>query len=513
MQSIGASVEYGNIQGAVFNVDHQTGRRSLPVRRVLLRDKRPGSPSQPVVLPVSGGSVPSSGYERDRYRDFTTNLGGPVVRDRLWFFGGYQYLRDYDSQPGADPTVSEDVRAGQGLRASSRGGCTPALQLMQSFHEEFWVNPTPPTLVTPFETTHASHASVPSMTFGHLTHTLSSNTVWDVRVGRFAFSPEERPEHRRSDDAEPVRPDHRRLQRERSSRWVASMLDRMTAKAVLNRYQPGWLGGDHRVEGRQRRSNAASTAAGPSSPAVSGSSTAAASRFRRCPAPRRSSGGRFNTTAVFASDSVTVKDRVTVNAGLRFDHSDAISQDVPALDAAGRRDERHDRRPGETVHVERGLAASGCHGKAHRGRPDDAARELRTVQSGRADGRAEPVSPRRDLDDDDGVQCGDRRLHHASCPWSIRSINLALDPNTRTPRTDEYSVGLDREITPRLAAAVAYIRKSGSDFIAWTDVGGQYREETRTLRRRPQPAGVRPHERDRRQAFPADEPRRLLAHV
>jgi len=60
-------------------------------------------------------------------------------------------------------------------------------------------------------------------------------------------------------------------------------------------------------------------------------------------------------------------------------------------------------------------------------------------------------------------------------------INLALDPNTRTPRTDEYSIGLDREITPRLAAAVAYIHKEGSDFIAWTDVGGQYREETRTL--------------------------------
>ena len=33
----------------------------------------------------------------------------------------------------------------------------------------------------------------------------------------------------------------------------------------------------------------------------------------------------------------------------------------------------------------------------------------------------------------------------------------------------------------RWSAAVAYIRKSGSDFIAWTDIGGQYREETRTL--------------------------------
>ena len=27
------------------------------------------------------------------------------------------------------------------------------------------------------------------MTFGHLTHTLSSNTLWDVRVGRFVYRP------------------------------------------------------------------------------------------------------------------------------------------------------------------------------------------------------------------------------------------------------------------------------------------------------------------------------------
>jgi len=40
---------------------------------------------------------------------------------------------------------------------------------------------------------------------------------------------------------------------------------------------------------------------------------------------------------------------------------------------------------------------------------------------------------------------------------------------------------VDRELGPRVAVALAYIRKSGSNFIAWTDVGGQYREETRTL--------------------------------
>ena len=104
-----------------------------------------GLTSQPVVRPVSNGSVPVSGYERETYRDFTTNVGGPVVRDRLWFFGGYQYLRDYDSQPGADPmfprTYEQDKLFG---RLTWR--LTPALQLMQSFHGEFWVNPTPPTL-------------------------------------------------------------------------------------------------------------------------------------------------------------------------------------------------------------------------------------------------------------------------------------------------------------------------------------------------------------------------------
>jgi hypothetical protein len=60
-------------------------------------------------------------------------------------------------------------------------------------------------------------------------------------------------------------------------------------------------------------------------------------------------------------------------------------------------------------------------------------------------------------------------------------INLLLDPRMRTPRTDEYSIGVDRELGPRLAVALAYIHKNGSNFIGWTDVGGQYREETRTL--------------------------------
>ena len=40
---------------------------------------------------------------------------------------------------------------------------------------------------------------------------------------------------------------------------------------------------------------------------------------------------------------------------------------------------------------------------------------------------------------------------------------------------------MDRELGRRVAVALAYVRKDGSNFHAWTDVGGRYREETRTL--------------------------------
>ena len=72
---------------------------------------------------------------------------------------------------------------------------------------------------------------------------------------------------------------------------------------------------------------------------------------------------------------------------------------------------------------------------------------------------------------------------------------------------------MDREIGRRLAVAVAYVRKDGSDFIGWTDVGGQYREETRTLPDgRTVPVFVLANSHGR-SPLPADESRRILADL
>ncbi len=99
---MGASAEFGGVQGAVINVVTRQGSEKF-----LYDGSYYGQPagltSQPVWRPVPSSGGLQSGYERDRYRDLTTNIGGPALRDRLWFFTGYQYLRDYDSQPGASP--------------------------------------------------------------------------------------------------------------------------------------------------------------------------------------------------------------------------------------------------------------------------------------------------------------------------------------------------------------------------------------------------------------------------
>ena len=47
------------------------------------------------------------------------------------------------------------------------------------------------------------------------------------------------------------------------------------------------------------------------------------------------SAGEFATAAAFVSDTFRFGGRVTINAGLRLDHSRGISQDMPRLDDHG----------------------------------------------------------------------------------------------------------------------------------------------------------------------------------
>jgi hypothetical protein len=476
VQSIGASVEFGNMQGAVINVVTKQGGATFQSQSAYYAQAS-GLTAQPIVLPVTNGTQPSSGYERVRYRDFSTGLGGPVLRDRIWFYGAYQYLRDYDSQPGADPAFPRKYEQDK-VFGKLTWRLTPSLQMMQSFHEEFWENPDPPTLATPFEATLHRHASVPSSTFANLTYTPSSQSVWDFRVGRYLYDQKDDPST--GDRTAPNRTDQITGISSGNVREMGGLkLDRITAKAVYNRYQSEWLGADHefRAGMQLERGEHRSSAVIPGGVRYVDSNSAPFQAVYRTPS---TAGGRADMVAFFASDAIALNDRVTVNAGVRFDHSRASSQDVPALDASGFETSETIAGVGELytwnvvsprLGVTAKLTADGrTMLRASYGR----------FNQGVLTGELSPVHP--------GVTSTTTMAYDAATGDYTQlvsvvdpRINIALDSRTRTPRTDEYSAGIERQLSTRLAASVAYIRKSGADFIAWTDTGGTYREETRTL--------------------------------
>jgi TonB-dependent receptor-like protein/carboxypeptidase family protein len=476
VQGVGASAEFGNMQGAVVNViTRQGGDRFL--YDASYYGQASALTSQPTVLPYAAPGNPKSGYERVRYRDVTTNLGGPIVRDRLWFFAGYQHLRDYDSQPGTDPRLPRKYEQDK-IFGKLTWKLAPGLQLLQSFHDEFWENPELPTFVKPFESTQRRHATVPAITFGDLTHTLSPRTVWDVRVGRFVYT--------RDDDLStnnltaPSRFDRvTGVFSGPPQSFGQLVLIRTTTKATLNHYRADLLGSDHqwRLGGQVEKGEHHLSTIIPGGVRYVDNG---GRPFQAISSAPSIAGGVFITTSGFLSDAITLGDGLTINAGVRFDHSRALSQDLPVLDARGQ----------ETSDKVRGLGTLYTWNVW--------SPRLGVTMKLTGDGRTMLRASYGRFNQ--GVLTGELApFHPAAMPVTTTAFdaaagdyttpvsvvdpkrNLRLDPDTRTPRTDEYSIGVDREIGRGLSVSMAYVRKEGANFIAWTDVGGQYRQETRAL--------------------------------
>ncbi len=349
---------------------------------------------------------------------------------------------------------------------------------MQSFNDEHWVNPQTPTFATPFEATQRFHAHVPTMTFSHLTDTLSPNTVWDVRVGRFVFA-------RKGDPSAGNLTTPNRFDRLTGVNSAAPQqidgitLIRTTGKATLSHYQRELLGAGHewKVGTQIEKGEHIQSQLTPTGIRFVDNNGQPFQAISRNPAIN---GGQFVTAALFATDAVTIGERLTVNAGVRFDHSRAISQDLRAIDLEGR----------ETGGTINGLGTMYTWNLI--------SPRLGVTNKLRADGRTVLRASYGRFHQ--GVLTGEICWNHPGMtPITTTAfdpatggytrlvsvvdsqINILVDPRTRSPMTDEYSVGVDRELARRLSVSLAYIHKTGSDFIAWTDVGGQYRDETRTL--------------------------------
>ena len=476
VQSIGASAEFGSLQGAVINVImKQGGDRWRSDAAFFVQPA--GLTSAPVSLAIPGASGRESGYNRARYQDISASGGGPVIGDRLWIYGGYEYLRDSDSQPGVDPERPRQYEQDK-VFAKLTWQLAPGWLLVQSAHGEFWENPEPPTIAVPFAATLHRQATVPAATFAHLTRTTAAGTVWDARIGRFSFAQETAPAS--GNLSIPSRIDNPGSLASGAPREFGDLtIVRTTAKAMVSRFAPRVLGADHhwRAGVQLERGAHEATVIIPTGTRYVYSNGRPLQSISADPS---NTGGTAVTASVFASDAVTVGSRLTVSVGLRFDHSRAISPDLAAVDLDGRETDQQVPGAGHLYHwntLSPRLGAvlkltddgrtivRGSFGRFHAG--------VLTGELGQFHPGATTVTTR-DFVAADGDYTRIRSQVHPA-------TDLRLDPGIRSPYTDELSVGIDRQVGRRLSLALAYIHKDGRDFIGWTDVGGQYEEQTRTL--------------------------------
>ena len=466
IQSVGASVEYGNVQGAVVNVITKAGGDRFR-SDTSYYSQISALTSQPVRRPYKDLET---GYEREKYRDFSSSFGGPGVRGRLWFFSGYQHQRDSDSQPGTDPGLPREYEQDK-IFAKLTTRLAPGWQLVQSVHGEFWSNPETPTATKPRDATQQLDASVPALNLGHLTHTVSSSTVWDVRVGMFKFTQDTSPTS--GDPTIPNRIDQPENVWSGGPQLIGTVRQvRTTVKSTLSHYRSGLLGADHewRIGAQVDRGEHR---------AISVLPTGARSEYRDGVLSQRTlqqpanSGGRFITAAAFVSDAVRLGSRVTVNPGLRFDHSRAISQEVPEYDLLLQP-------TGRTIEG-RGTVDTWNIVSPRVGvviKLDTAGRTMLRANAGRFSqgmltGEISAIHPGRTK-----VTI----IREPSGAESVRDPSqIELDPGIRPPHTDQYSIGIDREVTGQIAVSAAYVRKNGSDFIGWEEVAGRYLEQPAPL--------------------------------
>jgi hypothetical protein len=433
--------------------------------------------SHPEKLACVRCSEPETEYTRARYRDFTTHLGGPILRDRLWFFGGYQYLRDYDSQPGTDPRFPRTDEFDK-IFGKLTWQINSRLKLLTSFHDEFWVSPDRPTLARPFETTVRTSGSRPTATFGHLTHVLSNSTLWEARLSRFVAPQTSAPST--GDRTIPSRFDQATGFFSGGPQQFGGLtLVRTAAKASLSHYRADLLAADHELKAGVQVEDGKhdSYAALPGGVRYTDNNGQPFQAVFREPFV---SGGEFKTVGVFATDAARFGDRLTVNVGARFDHDRAISPSLPARDAEGH--ETGATIPGlgtlytwNVVSPRLGLTVKltsdgrtilrASYGRFHQGMLTGELAPIHPGLTPTTDARYDPATGRYS------------RIVSVVDP----TINLRLDPHTKSPRTDQFGVSVDRELASRVGLTIGYVRKEGSDFIGWTDVGGIYRTDTRAL--------------------------------
>ena len=467
--SLGAPAEYANAAGAVFNIVTRQGSNEFrgDVNMYIQTDGLTGrntSEEEDDGLP----------YRRDEFTDFTGQLGGPIAKDKLWFFSGYQRQIDSDSQPGADsdfPTSEEK----DSFIGKLNYQINDANKISFMYHIDYFDLPDTASANDAPSSVGTETGKTQAVNLGY-TNVLSQDTLLEAHFSGFwsddHFGPigEEfpriGPRFYNFDTGEVTGAPYI---------WYDADIFKTAINAKVTHYAEDFLGGSHDFKfGVQWNRGGTTDGTYGYNDLIytyeyNGQSYAYGYDYDYF-----AYSGVATNIGLWVDDSWTVNERLTVNLGLRYDHKRASVDDLVVKDADG--NATGEEFPGidnlftwTPVSPRIGFnyqltEDGGTIIKAHYGRYY---RAIITCEYCLSIGSSPRVYFAGDYDLETGTFFNTEV--DAIIPGS-----RGIDPNYRNPYTDQFVIGFDRELGNQLALQVNYAYKRGNDYAAWRDIAGVY---------------------------------------
>jgi outer membrane receptor protein involved in Fe transport len=480
--SLGAPAEYGSLQGAVFNVVTRQGSNEFHGDANLYFQTQDLTGRN--TTDEEDGGLP---FNRDRFNDLTFQLGGPIIKDRLWFFGSYQYQRDYRSQPGVEPQFPVKEKADR-IFFKLNWQINSKNKLMFTYHDDYYDLPFQQTAFTSPSSIQVEYGNNPSpgVTF---TSVLSDKTYFEARYSGFYGNDHAKPLNECSTPSfecgPRVNPRFYDLDTGAITGgiyyWYEGEVWKSAVSAKVSHFADDFLGGSHDFKfGVQYNSGGSDYLTGPNDYIYTytysdayGYSYPVGYGYSINPYHY---GGNMRSIGVYVDDTFRVNDRLTINLGVRYDNQRASIPSFPIVDADGNPTGETSAAIDELYSWNTFSPRIGFNFKLTK----DAKTTLRAhygrYYRGIVTGEFSAVGPSipplflGNYNFDSG-QLEDLELVQDN-------TNLQVDPGYKNPYTDQFIASLEREVARNMALSFHYVYKRGRNYGAWTDIRGVYEDET-----------------------------------
>jgi hypothetical protein len=459
--SLGAPAEYGSFQGGVFNVVTRQGTNQFHGGAAFYYQSQ-GLTGRNTTAAEDGGFP----FNRVEYKNATAQLGGPIVKDKLWFFAAYEYLRDSSAVDIAPQDANlnnyDHVFGKLNFQINSNNN------IVTSYNHDYWLLNLPllPLQAPSTQTGEARNVDTVGATY---TSILSNRTVLELSYAGFYVDHKEGTVNggNKSIGTDFQNLDTGALTGPPTS-WYEYHVSRTTLTAKLTHHSSDFLGAGHDFKFGAQYNNAPMLGTYGINNRIYTGATLHGYGFQYTP---YTYGGVARTVGGFVEDDVKVNSRLNLNLGVRYDHTHTASSSEPQLDGNG----------SPTGTVFRGVDYYTWNSISPRiGFNLKLTSDGKTVLKGHygryyrggTTGEFATAVPSVSASYYGMYDFATNTFENLQLVSS--NSNLTMDPNLKDPRTDQFVLGAERQLFNDLNVSTTFVYKRSRDFPGWADVGGQY---------------------------------------